>query len=131
MTTVTETVDAVIGGDTYRDTHALEMTAPNCATIATLTIPNNASGFRRRPRVDRRARPLPRVVGGLEGTRNYGIGLARVSTGDRADHRRGRVSCGQTRHRGKFDPIDARLATLQVLRMPEESKDAAMQERWP
>jgi hypothetical protein len=42
---VAESVDAVIGGDTHRDTHALAMTAPHGARIATPTINNNASGF--------------------------------------------------------------------------------------
>jgi hypothetical protein len=32
-----EVVDAVVGGDTHRDTHALELTAPSGATIATLS----------------------------------------------------------------------------------------------
>ncbi len=36
---------SVIGGDTYRGTHALEMAAPNGATIATLTINNKGSGI--------------------------------------------------------------------------------------
>ena len=29
MTMLAEVVDAVVGGDTHRDTHALEMVAPN------------------------------------------------------------------------------------------------------
>ena len=33
-------VDAVIGGDTHRDSHALEMAAPNGGTIGTLAIGN-------------------------------------------------------------------------------------------
>ncbi|MDQ2850587.1 MAG: hypothetical protein M3Y49_07605 [Actinomycetota bacterium] len=45
MTLVAEVVDAVTGGDTHKDTHALEMTAPTGATIATLVIDNYEAGF--------------------------------------------------------------------------------------
>jgi hypothetical protein len=36
MPMLAEVVDAVVGGDTHRDTHALELTAPSGATIATV-----------------------------------------------------------------------------------------------
>lgn len=70
--------------------------------------------------------PGPRVVVGLEGTRSYGVGLARVLTG--AGLTIVEVECPrrQTRRRGKSDPIDARLAALQVLRMSNR-KGAATQ----
>jgi cellulase/cellobiase CelA1 len=45
MTMLAEVVDAVIGGDTHRDTHALEVLAPNGATITTLAIDNDDGGF--------------------------------------------------------------------------------------
>jgi hypothetical protein len=45
MTMLAEVVDAVIGGDTHRDTHALEVLAPNGATITTLAIDNDYGGF--------------------------------------------------------------------------------------
>ncbi|NDV07768.1 IS110 family transposase [Rhodococcus sp. IEGM 248] len=59
---------------------------------------------------------------GLEGTRSYGIGLVRVLTG--AGLTIVEVECPrqQTRRRGKSDPTDARLAALQVLRMPGDRK---------
>ena len=38
-------VDAVIGGDTHRDSHALEMAAPNGGTIGTLAIGNDETGY--------------------------------------------------------------------------------------
>jgi transposase len=117
MTMLAEVVDAVIGGDTHRDTHALEMLAPNGATIATLAIDNDDDGFTGAIAWIAEHTPGPRIVVGLEGTRSYGIGLARavraaglpvveVERPRRADRRR-----------GKSDPIDANLAALQVLRM--------------
>jgi hypothetical protein len=45
MPMLAEVVDAVVGGDTHRDTHALELTAPSGATIATLMIGNDERGF--------------------------------------------------------------------------------------
>lgn len=116
------TVDAVIGGDTHRDTHALEMTAPNGTTIATLTIENNASGFIGALEWIAEHAPGPRVIVGLEGTRSYGIGLARAL--DNAGLVVVEVECLRRRHRrrGKSDPVDARLAALEVLRMDNERK---------
>lgn len=117
MPLVSEVVDAVIGGDTHRDTHALEMTAPTGAIVSTLAIANDEGGFAAALAWIADHAPGPRVVIGLEGTRSYGVGLARavqaaglvvveVERPRRPDHRR-----------GKSDPIDAHLAALHVLRL--------------
>ena len=117
MTMLAEVVDAVIGGDTHRDTHALEMLAPNGATITTLAIDNDDDGFANAIAWIAEHAPGPRIVVGLEGTRSYGVGLARAVRAAglavvEVEHpRRGE------RRRGKTDSIDARLAALQVLRM--------------
>jgi transposase len=119
MTVLADVVDAVIGGDTHRDTHALEMVAPSGATIAVLSIGNDEDGFAEAIAWIAEHAPGPRVVVGLEGTRSYGIGLARAAsaaglivTEVQAPGR------GDRRGRGKTDPIDARMAALQLLRMP-------------
>jgi len=78
MTMLAEVVDAVAGGDTHRDTHALEMLAPNGTTIAALAISNDDDGFAEAIAWIAGNVPGPRVVAGLEGTRSYGIGLARA-----------------------------------------------------
>ena len=117
MPLIAEVVDAVVGGDTHRDSHALEMTAPTGATISTLSISNDENGYADMLAWIAEHAPGPRVVIGLEGTRSYGIGLSRAvqATGmvvveverpKRADRRR-----------GKSDPIDARLAALHTLRL--------------
>lgn len=122
MAMVAKTVDAVIVGDTHLDTHSLEMTAPKGTTIAILTIDNNACGFAEALAWIAEHAPGPRIVVGLEGTRSYGIGLARalVSAGLAVVE----VECPRRRHRrrGKSDPIDARLAALEVLRMDDLRK---------
>jgi hypothetical protein len=78
MPMLAEVVDAVVGGDTHRDTHAVELTAPSGATIATLMIGNDERGFAEAIAWVAKHAPGPRVVVGLEGTRSYGIGLVRV-----------------------------------------------------
>ena len=122
MPMLADEVDAVIGGDTHRDSHALEMAAPNGGTIGTLAIGNDESGYADAIAWITENAPGPRVVIGLEGTRSYDVGLSRalqaagflvleVEQPRRADRRR-----------GKSDPIDAHLAALQLLRMPTDRK---------
>ena len=112
-----DVVDAVVGGDTHRDTHTLELTAPTGVAIAGLSIGNDAEGFAEALAWIGQHAPGPRVVVALEGTRSYGIGLARAL--QRAGlavievERPGR----RERRRGKSDPIDARLAALHALRL--------------
>lgn len=117
MPSVAEVVDAVVGGDTHRDTHALEMTAPTGATIATLAIDNDEAGFAKALAWIVEHAPGARVLVGLEGTRSYGIGLARaIQTAGlvvvEVEHPK-----RSDRRRGKSDPIDAHLAALHTLRL--------------
>lgn len=118
-----EVVDAVIAGDTHKLSHTLEMVSPTGAVITSVTISNTAAGFVQALAWIADHRPGDRIVVGLEGTRSYGIGLARALTAA------GLVvveveqpSRKQRRGKGKSDPIDAHLAALAVLRMPEEAK---------
>jgi transposase len=115
-----EVVDAVVGGDTHRDTHALELTAPSGVTIATLSIGNDDAGYAEALAWIAEHAPGPRVVVALEGTRSFGIGLARALAAAGVAvvevERPRRVA----RRRGKSDPIDARLAALHALRMDSD-----------
>jgi transposase len=114
---VADIVDAVIGGDTHRDTHALEMCAPTGAVIATCTIGNDDAGFAAAIGWIADHAPGGRVVVGLEGTRSYGIGLARALHAAELPVVEVERPARSQRRRGKSDPIDAHLAALQVLRM--------------
>ena len=75
---------------------------------------------------------MPRAPGwwvGLEGTRSYGIGLARVlqaaglTVVEIERPRRGE------RRRGKSDPIDAHLAALHALRLDADQAAHAARRR--
>ena len=78
MPIVAELVDAVVGGDTHRDTHTLEMLTPVGGSISSLTIDNTEAGFATAIAWLVDNAPGSRVVIGLEGTRSFGIGLARA-----------------------------------------------------
>lgn len=112
-----DVVDAVVGADTHRDLHALEMITPAGVTVATLTISNTAAGYARALAWISEHAPGPCLAVAVEGTRSYGIGLARAAAAAglpvlevEQPHRR-------DRRRGKSDPIDARLAALRALRL--------------
>jgi hypothetical protein len=67
MTMHAEIMDAVVGGDTHRDTHALEMLAPSGTTIAVLGVGNDEDGFAEVIAWIAEHAPGQRVAVGLEG----------------------------------------------------------------
>jgi len=118
MAMVAEVVDAVVGGDTHKDTHTLQMLTPVGVAIASMTVPNDAGGYAAVIAWITEHAPGPRVVVGLEGTRSYGIGLARALTAAGLSVVEVEHPKREQRHgRGKSDPIDAHLGAVQVLRM--------------
>ena len=118
MPMVAEVVGAVVGGDTNKDTHTLVMLNHVGATIATVVIDNDAAGFAAAVAWIGEHAAGARLLVGLEGTRSYGIGLARALThAGLSVVEVERPKREQRRGRGKSDPIDAHLAGLQVLRM--------------
>jgi transposase len=122
MTILSETIDAVIGGDTHRDTHALEMCSPTGATLATLEVSNTDAGFADALVWANEHAPGPNVVVALEGTRSYGIGLNRAmsAAGMRVVEAE-RPRNANRRGRGKTDPIDAHLAATSALNLDTDS----------
>ena len=75
---VAEMVDAVIGIDTHRDSHEVEIADPRGTPIATTRIGNDSAGFTQLLAAIAELAPGPRVAVSLEGSRSYGIGLARA-----------------------------------------------------
>jgi transposase len=78
MTMLAETVDAVIGIDTHRDSHEVEIADPAGKPIAVMRIGNGSAGFTRLLAAIAKVVPGPRVAVCIEGSRSYGIGLTRA-----------------------------------------------------
>jgi transposase len=118
MTMLAEAVDAVIGIDTHRDSHEVEIADAGGKPIAAMQIGNDNAGFAQLLAAIAEVAPGPRVAVCIEGSRSYGIGLARALTAAgllviecEQPHRK------QRRGKGKSDPIDAHLAVLAALRL--------------
>ena len=115
---LTEVVDAVIRIDTHRNSHEVEIADPAGKAIAVLRIGNDSAGFGRLLDAIAKVAPGPRVAVCIEGSRSYGIGLARALTAAGLLV----IECEQPsrkqrRGKGKSDPIDAHLAVLAALRL--------------
>jgi transposase len=113
-----ELVDAVVGVDTHRDTHQIEIALPNGAPIAVTTISNDSSGYAELLAWIVDHAPGSRLAVSIEGTRSYGVGLARAAAAAGLTV----LECEQPnrktrRGKGKSDPIDAHLAVLTALRL--------------
>ena len=92
MPMLAELVDAVVGVDTHRDTHHAEIALPSGAPIATCSISNDSAGYAELLAWMLDHAPGPRLVVAIEGTRSYGVGLARAVRGHRAGGRRKRTA---------------------------------------
>jgi transposase len=113
-----ELIDAVVGVDTHRDTHEVELALPTGTAIGTRKISNDNSGFAELLAWIVDHAPGPRVVVSIEGTRSFGVGLARAVAAAGLTV----IECEQPnrkarRGKGKSDPIDAHLAVLAALRL--------------
>ena len=73
-----EVVDAVIGIDTHRDSHEVEIADAAGKPITTMQVSNDSGGFARLLATIAAVVPGPRVAVCIEGSRSYGIGLARA-----------------------------------------------------
>jgi transposase len=116
-----EVIDAVVGVDTHRDTHQVEIASPAGTPIATITISNDSAGYAQLLAWILQHAPGPRVVVSIEGTRRYGVGLARALAAAGVMVIECEQPCRTTRRgRGKSDPLDAHLAVLSALRRDAE-----------
>jgi len=100
-----EVVDAVIGIDTHRDTHEVEIADAAGKPIAVMRIGNDSGGFARLLDAIAEVAPGPRVAVCIEGSRSYGIGLARaLAVAGLLVLECEQPSRRQRRGRGKSDP---------------------------
>ena len=83
-----------------------------------MQVSNDSAGFARLLAAIAKTVPGPRVAVSVEGTRSYGIGLARaLAAAGLLVIECERPSRKRRRGRGKSDPIDAHLAVLAALRL--------------
>lgn len=116
MPMLAELVDAVIGVDTHRDIHQAEIATAAGTPIATITLGNDSAGYSELLGWIIEQSPGPQLVVAIEGTRSYGIGLARaVSAAGLSVVEAEQPNRKQRRGKGKSDPIDAHLAVLTAL----------------
>jgi len=113
-----ELLDAIVGVDTHRDTHEVEIALPNGIPIATCQISNDTAGYAELLAWIIDHAPGPRLAVSIEGTRSYGVGLTRAANAAGLLV----IECEQPnrkarRGKGKSDPIDAHLAVLAALRL--------------
>jgi transposase len=113
-----EVADAVIGIDTHRDTHEAGIADVTGKPIAVMRIGNDSAGFAQLLDAIAELAPGPRVAVCIEGSRSYGIGLARaLAAAGLLVLECEQPSRRQRRGKGKSDPIDAHLAVLAALRL--------------
>ena len=113
-----ETVDAVIGIDTHRDSHEVEIADATGKPLTTMQVSNDNAGFTQLLAAIAKTVPGPRVAVSIEGSRSYGIGLARaLAAAGLLVIECERPSRKRRRGKGKSDPIDAHLAVLAALRL--------------
>ncbi len=113
-----EVIDAVVGIDTHRDIHVAELATPTGAPLATMQIPNTSAGYGELLDWIAQHTPGPRLAVAIEGTRSFGIGVARaLAAAGLLVIESEQPARKDRRGRGKSDPIDAHLAVLSVLRL--------------
>jgi transposase len=118
MTMLAEVVDAVVGIGTHRGSHEVEIADAAGKPVATMRISNDSAGFTELLAAIAGVAPGPRVAVSVEGSRSYGIGLARaLATAGLLVLECEQPSRRQRRGKGKSDPIDAHLAVLAALRL--------------
>ncbi len=118
MTMLAEVADAVVGIDTHRDSHEAKIADAAGKPVTTLRISNDSAGFTQLLAAITEAAPGPRVAVSVEGSRSYGIGLARaLAAAGLLVLECEQPSRSQRRGKGKSDPIDAHLAVLAALRL--------------
>jgi len=115
--------DLIIGVDTHLDTHTAALCNARGRALSRLQVPATAAGYAQLLTWARLAARDSRVVWAVEGTRHYGLGLARylASQGQQV------IEIDNTRHvgrrrAGKSDAIDAVRAARELLARPHSAQ---------
>ena len=122
MTDVAD-ADWVIGVDTHRDTHTAAACDARGRVGAHLQVPATPQGYEQLLAWARQAAGGGRMIWAIEGTRSYGLGLARhlAAAGEQAAEIDGSHHLGK-RQAGKSDEIDAVRAARELLARPHPAQ---------
>ena len=117
--------DLVVGVDTHLDTHTATICDARGRAVAELKAPATTAGYTELLAWVRSAAGDRQVAWAVEGTRHYGLGLARylAARGEQVPE----IDCSRhigKRRTGKSDPIDAVRAARELLARPGTRADA-------
>jgi transposase len=120
---LTGAADLIIGVDTHLDTHTAAICDARGRALAQLQVPATAAGYAQVLAWARTAAAGSRVVWAMEGTRHYGLGLARhlASQGEQVSEIDASRHVGK-RRAGKSDAIDAVRAARELLARPHPAQ---------
>jgi transposase len=115
--------DLIIGVDTHLDTHTAALCDTRGRAVSQLQVPATAAGYARLLAWSRGVAGDGRAVWAVEGTRHYGLGLARylASQGQQVTEIDNTRHVGK-RRAGKSDPIDAVRAARELLARPHPAQ---------
>ena len=116
---LTEDAELIIGVDTHMDTHTAAICDARGRAVSQLQVPATTAGYVQLLDWVRAAAGDRQVIWAVEGTRHYGLGLARhlTSHGQQVSE----IDCSRhigKRRAGKSDPIDAVRAARELLARP-------------
>ena len=116
---ITEDADLVVGVDTHRDTHSAAVCDARGRVLSQLQVPATPAGYADLLAWASEAAGGQRLAWAIEGTRHYGLGLARQLSvaGQQVAEIDGTRHIGKRRS-GKSDPIDAVRAARELLARP-------------
>ena len=113
-------VDYVVGVDTHMDTHTAAVCDARGRAVSQLQVPATAAGYADLLAWVSAAADGGTVAWAVEGTRHYGLGLARYlsAQGQQVTEIDNTRHVGKRRN-GKSDPIDAVRAARELLARPQ------------
>jgi transposase len=119
----TDEADLIVGVDTHLDTHTAAICDARGRLVSQLQVPATVAGYGQLLAWANAAATGKRAVWAIEGTRHYGLGLARhlTAAGQQV------AEIDSTRHvgkrrAGKSDPIDAIRAARELLARPQPAQ---------
>jgi transposase len=123
MVSLAGDADWIIGVDTHLDTHTAALCNARGRAVARLQVPATAAGYAQLLAWGRSAARDSRLVWAVEGTRHYGLGLARhlAGAGEQVSEIDNSRHVGK-RRAGKSDAIDAVRAARELLARPHPAQ---------